>query len=244
MCMLFIKPSDFALPETYFKSLWAKNSDGLSAYNMQSRELYKTLVKTEAWQYIQDNAENELILHFRFGTSGNNTLDQLHGFNVGNDEYYLFHNGVLSSYKGCKDFSDTQYLASYFKDKSLSDMISFLEQNEKGSRFILLEKSTNNIYKPNCAKWNEPTVFNCGTEISFSNTYAIDWHLLGFGNQWSSFDLNTSYKSVAGFYDDEEFDNDFYELDYYIQQGDKQSIKDFVYNHPDIVADYLLYMGA
>ena len=70
MCMLFIKPKNLILPANYHESLWDKNSDGLSVWNKSNKTLFKTLCKNEAYNYLMQDAQNELIVHYRFGTSG------------------------------------------------------------------------------------------------------------------------------------------------------------------------------
>ena len=107
MCMLFIKPKNLILPANYHESLWSKNSDGLSVWNKSTKTLFKTLCKNEAYNYLVQNALSELIVHYRFGTSGKSTTEQLHGFDIIDNKYALFHNGVLSSFSGTIELSDT-----------------------------------------------------------------------------------------------------------------------------------------
>ena len=65
MCMLFIKPENLVLPLNYHESLWQKNSDGLSVWNKSTKTLFKTLCKNEAYNYLVQNAQSELIVHYR-----------------------------------------------------------------------------------------------------------------------------------------------------------------------------------
>lgn len=105
MCMLFIKPKDLILPANYHKSLWDKNSDGLSVWNKSTKSLFKTLCKNEAYNYLVNNAQSGLIVYYRFGTSGKSIPEQLWGFDIIENRYILFHNGVLSSFNGAGDLS-------------------------------------------------------------------------------------------------------------------------------------------
>lgn len=222
MCMLFIKPSDFTLNDDYFLSLWEHNPHGLSVYNLNNGELFKTLEYDTANQYLLDNHQNELIAHFRLATSGQRTLQQLHGFNICNDKYLLFHNGVLKTFKGTDLLSDTQEIAVFFANKSIDYVVDYLQTHEKTSRFLLVKKSTNEVIKPQCAKWHHGTIIDDKT-IYFSNDYAIDYALL--------------YPDCDDFYF---YDDDFSELDYIIKCNDKKTLLGYIQVNPDIVSDYLL----
>ena len=96
------------------------------------------------------NAQSELIVHYRFGTSGKSKIDQLHGFDIIDNKYSLFHNGVLSSFKGTDELSDTQNLVDYFNKNNyeLYEVLQYLEKYEKSSRFLIVDKRTNEIHKP------------------------------------------------------------------------------------------------
>lgn len=178
MCMLFIKPENLVLPRAYFDSLQANNEDGVSFYNFATRELFKTLDYDIAYNYLVENKDNKLITHFRFGTSGNASLDQLHGWDVVNGEYHFFHNGVMSTFSGTKDLSDTQQFVQFvnMSKYSLQQIVNFLEVFETGSRFMLVHKETQEVIIPNCAGWAKEIKID-GCPVIFSNTYAIDRRL-------------------------------------------------------------------
>ena len=198
MCMLFIKPKNLILPANYHESLWDKNSDGLSVWNKSTKSLFKTLCKNEAYNYLLNNAESEVIVHYRFGTS---------------------------------DLSDTQNLVNYFNQNNfdLYEVIKYLEKYEYNSRFLIIDKTTNEVIKPNCAKWNDITLID-GYEVRFSNNYAIDCNLLGF-DDWYFNEYDDSYDML---------DNpDFAELDYIINSCSEKDLIDFIQCNPETVAQYL-----
>ena len=213
MCMLYVKPENFTMPQDYLDSLKRKNGDGLAIYNKATGEVFKTLNYTEGFKYMNDNHDNELVVHFRFGTSGEETLDQLHGFSVCNDEYYLFHNGVLSTIRG--DFktgkSDTQVLVNIYRDEPVEKLVEYLEKHEKRSRFLLVNKATKEYIIPKCADWDGDSTID-GTHIIFSNSYAIDYRYLDKGlrytNTVSTTPSHTTYRS-SGYYN--QLWKDFYE---------------------------------
>ena len=64
-------------------------------------------------------------------------------------------------------------------------------------------------------------------EVRFSNSYAIDYHLLGFDDWYFN-------------YDDAFSDNpDFMELDYLINSADEKELLSFIQCNPEVVAEYL-----
>lgn len=195
MCMLFVKKANLALPKDHFDSLWDHNPHGLAVWNTTEKALFKTLDEVEAEKYLADHVADELVVHFRLATSGAKTLDQLHGFDVAGGKWVLFHNGVLRTYSGKADQSDTQQLAELFYDKTPEEMVAYLEKFETSSRFLLIEKETGKILKPACAVWCAPKEID-GIELQFSNTYAIDRKLLpeserSFGSYYGTRNYST-----------------------------------------------------
>lgn len=229
MCMLFVKPADFSLNSDYVENLWLHNPDGLSVYNAVSGELFKTLDYDDACSYLLENHKSELVVHFRFATSGQKTTEQLHGFSICNEKYLLFHNGMLKGFSGNDLLSDTQELALFFANKSIDYVIDYLEMQEKTSRFLLVEKESRQVIQPNCAKWNSPTKFDCGKSIVFSNSYAIDYDLLRLKKEYDLWG-----------YEGYQVGDEMLELEYIIGTGDKKLLNDFVIVNPEIVTEYLL----
>jgi len=169
-----------------------------------------------------------MVVHYRFGTSGKSTEAQLHGFNIVNNEYLLFHNGVLKSFQGDAINSDTQNMINYFNSNNydLFEVIQHLETQEKSSRFLIVNKKTSEVIKPNCAVWNDATIID-GYNVQFSNSYAIDYDLLGFSDSFYSDN-----------YDCDDYD-EMLELEYLIQNGTRKELVNFVQVNPDLVAEYL-----
>ena len=119
-------------------------------------------------------------------------------------------------------------MVTYFNSNNfdLYEVIKYLEKYEYNSRFLLIDKSTNEVHKPNCAKWNDITLID-GYEVRFSNSYAIDYNLLGFDDWYLD-------------YDDAFLDNpDFAELDYLINSADEKELLSFIQCNPEVVAAYL-----
>lgn len=243
MCMLFIKENNVKLPETHFESLWDYNPDGLAVYNVDKQNLYKTLDYGDAKAYLNAHVEDKLIVHFRMATSGQKTERQLHGFAVCGD-WLLFHNGVLSTFKGNDMLSDTQQLAQMFNDPAtgykVDDLVNYLEAFETASRFLIVNINSGEIIQPTCAEWNEPTKLDDGTSITYSNTYAMRWALLKQDEYYDNWSI------WKGFDDYDDFgitDTDkqlIAEVEMIRKAYDRKSMLDFVYMNPEFVADYLM----
>lgn len=270
MCMLYVKPENFTMPIDYLESLKKKNADGVAIYNKATGELFKTLNYATAFSYMEENHANELVVHFRFGTSGDETLDQLHGFEVCEEKYYLFHNGVLNTFtgdwKGGK--SDTQKLVYLFRDEPVERLIEYLEKYEKSSRFLLVNKETKEFIIPKCATWSGDSTIN-GTHIIFSNSYAIDGKFLDKGNDWgfsntssSTFNRNKNtisskyqssqslYDSLWGYDDQDDYFEDLNEdreeltiqLIDMMWKSERKKAMNFIKLYPDIAYDFMADM--
>ena len=234
MCMLFIKPENLTLPENYIANLWLNNSDGLSVLNTKTGKLFKTLDKKDAFRMLL-NAQDELICHFRYATSGDVNYQQLHGFDICNNDFLLFHNGVLKTFKGNSYLSDTQQLSNYFSDKSIDLVINYLETWEKTSRFLIYNKKTGEVIKPCCATWAGDVAVNNGY-INFSNDYAIDYDLIyGF-----DFDNSSYYDDVDCYDDVYSYINDYNYLEHLIKNRQYSKLDDFVTDNPNLITDYLI----
>lgn len=261
MCMLFIKPKNLTLPIQYLESLKEHNADGVSVYNLESSELFKTLDYNEAFDYLNGSHDKQLVVHFRFGTSGENTEDQLHGWEILKGEYLFFHNGMLSTFKGdkAKGLSDTQQFVNFVNTHdnfTLNDVIEYLEIFETNSRFLIVKKSDNSVITPKCAKWNSPIKIN-DASVQFSNTYAIDWHLLEddghlierpMFNKYSNYNAKYSFSNMYDEFDD--YENDdlesnlaeddlLFELENLIYHHTYKDVVNFITVNPEITATYL-----
>ena len=106
--------------------------------------------------------------------------------------------------------------------------MQYLEKYERSSRFLIVDKKTNEVHKPACASWNDITLID-GYEVRFSNSYAIDYDLLGFDG-WYFDDYDDS-----DFYDDA----DMAELDFLIYNSSDHDLLSFIQCNPEVVLKYL-----
>ena len=214
MCMMFRKPSNIAIPDTYFKSLWDSNPDGISIIEIESGVIHKTKDKASARLLLDEMVKRDCFIHFRLGTSGNSTMDQLHGWPVVNGRYNFFHNGVLRTFRGNDQKSDTQQLVDMFNDGSftLEAIVAYLEEFEQGSRFTLYDRETKELITPDCAEWHTAKL-PCGNDICWSNTYAIDAELIGLQSLYSKGWSNKSFGGSSSYYDWNDIDDEVVHFD-------------------------------
>ena len=257
MCMLFIKNEGLVLPNEYFDSLQHHNADGVSIYHFKSKKTFKFLDYDLAQKALEKFKDDKCIVHFRFGTSGQNGYDQLHGWEILNNEYVFFHNGVLSTFSGDKEkgLSDTQQLINMIEEMkdtlTINDIVKYLETFEKSSRFLIVKKSDNSVIIPNCAKWANVIKID-GIDLQFSNNYAIDFYLqqddghLQPKPKYSKYDMWDDYHDDL--YDDygncqrDELnaeDELIYELDYIKHNGTLKELEQFITVNPDAAALYI-----
>lgn len=248
MCMMLEKPAYYSLPDNYVQSLWRKNSDGFGAYNYETREVFKTLDKTEAENYLLDNHNCRLFIHFRMSTGGDIDTNNIHPFKI-SDNMILFHNGVLASIYAVGDKSDTHVMCNFFdafhgEDQEVLDAVTaYLEENEEGSRFTIINTLTNETFTPKCAAWVKHTTKD-GEDLLFSNSYAIDTHILyGYSRQVGY----TPSKATNAWYDRYDAWQEYEDMQANTQAlqemlDDRSTIRslvDFIETHPDCVAHFL-----
>lgn len=193
MCMLYIKESGIVIPRVFWDSICAANREGMGMYNIDKDEIVKTEDYEEAWRYINDNKQDKIVCHHRLATSGAKTIDQLHGWDMGNDTVF-FHNGVLKTYRGTATMSDTQQFVEEWKGAPVRAMVRYLETMEKSSRFLLINRKTGEIIKPDCARWNPVYIHELGKTVEWSNDYAFKYNMLPPAySRWSGYDDDWSY---------------------------------------------------
>lgn len=193
MCMLYIKEAGIVIPRVFWDSICAANREGMGMFNIDKNEIVKTEDYEEAWRYVNDNKQDKIVCHHRLATSGAKTIDQLHGWDMENG-YVFFHNGVLKTYRGTATMSDTQQFVEEWKGAPVRAMVRYLEAMEKSSRFLLIHRESDEIIKPDCARWNPVYIHELGKTVEWSNDYAFKYNLLPSAySRWSGYDDDWSY---------------------------------------------------
>lgn len=200
MCQIHIKEQGVVLPRNFWDSICAANQEGLGLYNIDKNEIFKTQDYEEGWAYINKHKADKMVIHHRLATSGPKTVAQLHGWDMDNG-YVFFHNGVLKSYRGSLQQSDTEQFVNDFMGTPIKAMVKYLEEVESSSRFILIHKETGDIIRPDCAKWNPVYIHELGQEVIFSNDYAFSYSKLPPAySRWGGYDNDWDDNSTAGYF--------------------------------------------
>ena len=193
MCMLYVKEAGIVIPRVFWDSICAANREGMGMYNIDKDEIVKTEDYEEAWRYVNDNKQDKIVCHHRLATSGAKTIDQLHGWDMGNS-WVFFHNGVLKTYRGTATMSDTQQFVEEWMGAPVKAMVRYLETMEKSSRFLLINRKTGEIIRPDCARWNPVYIHELGKTVEWSNDYAFKYNMLPPAySRWSGYDDDWSY---------------------------------------------------
>ena len=132
--------------------------------------------------------EDKMIVHFRFATSGKDSVESVHPFAVQDSNYIIAHNGVITGL-GNEQKSDTIHFVEFlskldkkwYKDKIMVDVMSALLT---GSKFAIL--NTNNeltLINPNLGKienevWYSKTTIH-RPKKSYSSIYTNGYHERG-----------------------------------------------------------------
>lgn len=197
MCMIWLKPQGKTLPRVFWDAINSYNPHGLGIYNIKANEIFKTQDYEAGWKYINDHIEDQMVVHHRLSTSGAQTCEQIHGWDMQNGNVF-FHNGILSTYKGGAGKSDTQNFVEEWMGTPLKPMVKYLELAEKNSRFVLIDRNTGEITIPNCARWNPVYIKEIGETIQFSNDYAFRYSMLPASySRWSGYDDDWRYNSMG-----------------------------------------------
>jgi hypothetical protein len=201
VCVICVKPSGIDFDYSELRNCWDSNSDGAGIGILRPSETLPVLVKgfmhwKQLENYLKKNIEvNDLVMvHFRYGTSGERSGSTTHPFPIssniwdlrelsGKFDYLISHNGIVGQGRG--KFSDTQLFLW-----NLSRDIALLPEKKK-SNFKLVEK----IVIKRLEK-------ECGQRFAFMTSSHI--HMIG--NFWEescksgNYYCNDSYKRSNVFY--------------------------------------------
>ena len=143
MCVIIYKKQDIELSKDVLTNACEKNPDGLGiAYRDGDLWHVKKTLKPNAEKlasFAKLLQGKEAVIHARIATSGGVTLKNVHPFF--DDNFLLFHNGIVSSLNGIDDNqSDTQLLFYLLQNKKVNkrELLTNLA-TKTGSRFLLIE---------------------------------------------------------------------------------------------------------
>ena len=101
MCIISYVPKDKKIDDATITNMFDANPDGAGILYTENEVLktYKTFdvfKLINMYHYIKDTLDTDMILHFRIGTHGGKTFDNIHPFLV-NEDLGFVHNGIITS---------------------------------------------------------------------------------------------------------------------------------------------------
>lgn len=227
MCVIVYKPSGIELPsKEVIKRCWNKNPDGagymFAKYNYVNIKKgyfdFETFYKDLKKDYEKNNLKNQnLILHFRIGTSGGINKEKTHPFPLSdNDEllnktrlkskWAIAHNGILSKYVDLTDkLSDTQNFSKRFLTPFLkminynvnNELVKDIIEKELGGDRLVLMNRRGKVYI--YGKWEK------ANDVFYSNGSYKDYSSY-YSYYGKSYDTPTGWTNL---YNDTYLDEDF-----------------------------------
>lgn len=238
MCIIVVKKKNLELPKKEtLKTCFEKNSDGagyMYAKNKQViikkgffsfEEFYKNLKN----DYDKNNLKNQnLVLHFRIGTSGGINKEKTHPFILTNNKNLIdkvekvnycksgvVHNGIFNDYCYERKFSDTQ---NYIMD--------FLYPLSKKFNFNFNDKLFK-ICVNNSINTSKLVILNYNDELSIFGNFEEEEGILYSNSTYKKIDYSSYYKNLNLY--------DSYYDDYYYNQ--KKANQDN-FNENEILTSY------
>ncbi len=200
MCDIIYKPAEQQIYKKTLKKVWDMNSDGAGlAYNQNGRVLIDKGYMTfkEFWKALKPHQDKDLIIHFRWSTSGITNKGQTHPFPLSQNNriltarklvchYALAHNGIMQS----------------FGNKKVSDTMDFIKRILQGARFNQKMMLLNyKVDRSNCfALLTGQKIYLLGdfTDVEGCLHSSLTWRFSASKTSWS----NCSWNHKTGTWDD------------------------------------------
>jgi hypothetical protein len=184
MCLLVVRKnkSNWLPTENQFNNAWSINSDGFGiAYTHKNQiHISKTLIKEKALELIHSIPTGApAILHWRMGTHGSVSLDNVHPFDlplISNERiaWVGAHNGVLSAQPVVKDLTDSESYFRTIKRLSIKSIESDIARLGYGKMAFLSSQGQILLANEAQGKWRS-------TDVWQSNSNMDDASYCGFG---------------------------------------------------------------
>jgi predicted glutamine amidotransferase len=119
MCLAIYKPAKIEIPEDHIFRAEQSNPDGMGLAWVQNNRLH---IKKGIWcpyefnEIVQEIAEFQAIIHFRYATAGQVDDVNCHPFKYRN--VAMVHNGILPHFSGCDRYSDTYHFFESIKHRN------------------------------------------------------------------------------------------------------------------------------
>jgi predicted glutamine amidotransferase len=152
MCIAVVNPKAVTLKKQILQNCWDNNNDGAGILYVQNNKVVAKKEMTDFnvfYGYYQEakRSGNDVILHFRIGTSGGVNEHNCHPFHVQDDTWFV-HNGMLDVHVPANSpISDTQIFNNAFlkglpRDFMYNDtMLDLIEYSiGNGNKFIFFNE--------------------------------------------------------------------------------------------------------
>jgi hypothetical protein len=184
MCLLVVRKnkSNWLPTENQFNNAWSINSDGFGIAYTHKHQIHisKTLIKEKALELIHSIPTGApAILHWRMGTHGSVSLDNVHPFDlplISNERiaWVGAHNGVLSAQPVIKDLTDSEAYFRTIKKLSIKLIESDIARLGYGKMAFLSSQGQILLANESQGKWRS-------TDVWQSNSNMDDASYCGFG---------------------------------------------------------------
>jgi hypothetical protein len=152
MCIAIVNPKAVTLKKQILQNCWDNNNDGAGILYVQNNKVVAKKEMTDFnifYGYYQEakRSGNDVIIHFRIGTSGGVNEHNCHPFHIQDDTWFV-HNGMLDVHVPHNSpISDTQIFNNAFlkglpKDFMYNDtMLDLIEYSiGNGNKFIFFNE--------------------------------------------------------------------------------------------------------
>lgn len=119
MCQIYVKEAGVEIPLRRLRNAFDNNSDGIGVLWVDNGKV-NVIREMASWSRVLELMDMILpykaVVHFRYGTSGTYSIDNLHPFPL-KGGYWLFHNGVLRCVDYHREKNDTRVFVETFLDR-------------------------------------------------------------------------------------------------------------------------------
>lgn len=189
MCIVFIKPANFSMPENDIRAMANANPHGLgiayadtinrgSKYPPINKVIVKRFIGDTANKYLALNLhDKQVLVHFRLATHGSINTRNTHPFIVKNNHLVMAHNGVLDVDTRADETDTAAYIRANIKpavEKYGPAIINqpffkgLIERDIRSSKFVFLDShGFVTVYNEHLGA----TIKRAGRNIWVSNTH-------------------------------------------------------------------------
>lgn len=141
MCIIVEKMEGVKITKEWHEEWWVNNSDGMGLVFWEAGKpcVFRTLDKQAAYDFLC-KLDGKAIIHYRYATHGNVSLDMAHPFEIIKGVYFI-HNGIVDApHDTDASLSDTARLVRHVLRPMLDNAINPVEFVRSASFRFLLEK--------------------------------------------------------------------------------------------------------